>query len=137
MRLLYHIVPGFDMGLYDQASGLFSDVGNGVGNAAYNWLDLYNRAMNPAMLNEPLGAWRRLATLGASVPIGGVADSLAIGGPALGKAALGADVLRGSSALANYADNALNRSGYTKSPSGTLYDPYTGAVIDSQGKRWY
>lgn len=119
--------------LADILASAGDEIGSGVGNAASGWLDIYNRALSPAMLNEPLGAWRRLATLGASVPIGATADTLAIGAPALAKTAIGTDVLRGSDALANLLSNTV---GSTQADHMT-HDPFTGAFTDAQGKRWY
>lgn len=114
-------------------AGALSEVNRGIGNASSGWLDMYNRALSPAMLNEPLGAWRRLAALGASVPIGATADSLAIGGPALARAAVGTDVLRGSDALANLLSNTLGPNQADR----MTHDPFTGAFTDANGRQWY
>lgn len=137
------------MGWFDNPSGAFAGsmgplasflaniphhVVNGMDSAGRDLLGGYARAMNPAIMNEPFGAWQRLGALGMGAPAGALGEKLAA--PSL------AGVLNGGSYASDLA-RLINQSGQVFSQmapqqsQGMTHDPYTGAIVDQQGNRWY
>lgn len=117
------------------SGGLLDFILNGADTAGRDLFGGYYRAMNPAIMNEPFGAWQRLGMLGMSAPTGAVGNALAASSFAntLHGLGYGADAGR----LFNMGAGAVTNQTTPTPQQGLLHDPYTGAFVDPQGQRWY
>lgn len=109
---------------------------SGSNDAISALLGAYARALNPAIMKEPFGAWQRLGALGIGAPAGSLAEGLAV--PGLARTLSGGAGASEAGRLMNQSAVVAGQLAPQRPSQGYfIHDPYTGAFVDPQGQRWY